>query len=155
MMDANKRPAENRGAFCVLNIVVRTIASISFATACLIVNIGLIIMRRNEAFRQPLASAELLFHFHAGHLEAGLEHVFTALAHLVTEAEIKKLGRQRRIEEQVRQTVGAGDLLDLAHLKQKSPAENRGAFDLNIVMRIEAFRPWQTWQRPTLPSLET
>jgi hypothetical protein len=37
---------------------------------------------------------------------------------------------------------------------EKSPAENRGAFDLNIVMRIEAFRPWQTWQRPTLPSLE-
>jgi hypothetical protein len=30
--------------------------------------------------------------------------------------------------------------------QQKSPAENRGAFDLNIVMRIEAFRPWQTWQ---------
>jgi hypothetical protein len=29
---------------------------------------------------------------------------------------------------------------------KKSPAEIRGAFDLNIVMRIEAFRPWQTWQ---------
>jgi hypothetical protein len=38
--------------------------------------------------------------------------------------------------------------------KQKSPAEIRGAFDLNIVMRFEAFRPWQTWQRPTLPGLE-
>jgi hypothetical protein len=40
----------------------------------------------------------------------------------------------------------------------KSPAEIRGAFALNIVKRIvkrnEAFRPWQTWQRPTLPSLE-
>src|ERR1700728_2528692 len=110
-----KGPAENRGAFCVLNIVVRTIASISSATACLIVNIGLIIVKRNETSRSPPASAELLFHFHAGHVEAGLERVFAALTHLVTETEIKKLGRQRGIELQVRQAVGAGDLLELAH----------------------------------------
>jgi hypothetical protein len=38
---------------------------------------------------------------------------------------------------------------------KKSPAENRGAFDLKYRERGFLFRPWQTWQRPTLPSLET
>ena len=45
----------------------------------------------------------------------------------------------------------------LAMLKGQSPAENRGAFDSDYrdEEMCEAFRPWQAWQRPTLPSLET
>ena len=39
--------------------------------------------------------------------------------------------------------------------KTKNPAESRGVLILTFVKRNEAFRPWQAWQRPTLPSLET
>jgi hypothetical protein len=36
----------------------------------------------------------------------------------------------------------------------KKPRGNRGAFCLSEIVKRK-FRPWQTWQRPTLPSLET
>ena len=40
-------------------------------------------------------------------------------------------------------------------IKPETAPRCRGAFCfLRFMKRIEAFRPWQTWQRPTLPSLE-
>ena len=42
-----------------------------------------------------------------------------------------------------------------AKMKDEKPRGFPRGFGVKNVKRNEAFRPWQTWQRPTLPSLET
>jgi hypothetical protein len=44
--------------------------------------------------------------------------------------------------------------ISLAMTKTKSPAECAGLFVLASNIVKEEIRPWQAWQRPTLPSLE-